>query len=295
LILGLLVLSYRVVAASDEKLQASPPKPTKDEVELSLKLREFELKRREHWLTVFGSTGTALALFLGFWQYVKAEKWKRAEFLAREMKEFFSDVTIQNVLTMIDWSPRRVNLFLSTDPDRQKYPLVTRPLQVTALLPHTFLTKDRGSDAESSSGGSDDAIEAVNWKDKMKYSSREARIRDSYDRFFDGLERFGGYVKSGLLSRKELDPYLRYWIEDIAVFTTNKDDAAWTCLVFAYIEIYGFAGVQFLFQKYGCDISTSKDHFKNQAAEMKDKELAKRLIEECARKRAPGGNSTDVA
>src|ERR1051325_2959733 len=134
---SMLILSTeRLVAAADEKLSVPHAAPAREDVELSLKLKEFELKQTEHWLTVFGSTGTALALFFGFWQYVKAEKWKRAEFLAREMKEFLSDATVQNVLTMIDWSPRRVNLLLSSDPDRQKYPLVTRALEVTALLPH---------------------------------------------------------------------------------------------------------------------------------------------------------------
>jgi amino acid permease len=64
--------------------------------EFDLKRREFDLKQTEHWLTIFGFVGTAVALVFGFYQYLKAEQWKQAEFLSKEMKEFFANRDVRN-------------------------------------------------------------------------------------------------------------------------------------------------------------------------------------------------------
>ena len=109
----------------------------------------------------------------------------------------------------------------------------------------------------------------------------EARIRDSYDQVLDYLERLASYALSGLVAKKELDPYLRYWIEDIAAYTDNADDAAWTCTLLAYIEFYSFKQVQQLFREYGHDISTSGTLFERQSGVMRDQELARKLREAC--------------
>lgn len=232
--------------------------------------REYELKVKEHQLTIFGLIGTVIALVFGYVQYRKADRWKRAEFLAKELKEFFDDPDVKNVLLMIDWGSRRINLLHIDDKNPERYPLVTRRLQVSALMPHTLLVSNGGSDAEgekmSESSGSED------WT--SKFSVEEARIRDSYDRFLDYLERFASYVQSKLVSVKEIDPYLRYWINDIAAYTENADDAAWTCTLFSYIEFYGFSKVQDLFRRYGYGISRSEELFRAQSKVMIDQKLA---------------------
>ena len=58
----------------------------------------------------------------------------RAEFLAREMKEFFDSPRVQNALLLIDWSSRRIRLLDDGADDHGKVK-VTRQLQVRALLP----------------------------------------------------------------------------------------------------------------------------------------------------------------
>ena len=254
--------------------------------EHNLKFREFEFKKTEHWLTVFGFFGTASALVFGFYQYRKAEQWKRAEFLAKEMKDFFANCDVRNALTMIDYSPRRVNLFHDKEANVESYPVVSRTMQVLALLPHTMLSPHGGSDGVADPVGKPELDpELSSWRKKTKYSPNEARIRDSYDQFLDGLERFAANANSRLVSFKELEPYLSYWVNDIAEFTTDKDDAMWTCALMVYIEFYGFAKVQNLFIKYNFDISTSSAWFKKQSQEVEDQDLVARWCEECEKRR----------
>lgn len=253
--------------------------------EHDLRIREFEFRQTEHGLAILGFFGTATALVFGFYQYRKAEQWKRAEFLAMEMKDFFANAEVKNSLIMIDYSPRRVNLFHEKEADVESYPIVSRTMQVLALLPHTILKSCGSSDAESDPVGSPKcAPQLSSWRKKTKYSPSEVRIRDSYDQFLDGLERFGNMTPR-LVSLTELNPYLAYWVNDIAVFTKNKDDAMWTCALMVYIEFYDFANVRELFTKFGFDISISSDLFDRQSREVEDQELLTRWCEECKKKR----------
>jgi hypothetical protein len=70
---------------------------------------------------------------VGLSQYRRAQEWKRAEFLANEIKELLADRKASNALTMIDWSARRIKL------DEKKPTLVTYQMQSKALLPQTFV------------------------------------------------------------------------------------------------------------------------------------------------------------
>ena len=253
--------------------------------EYDLKVKEFQLKQTEHVLSLLGVGGTAFALVFGFFQYRKADQWKRAEFIAKEMKEFFENADVQNVLLMIDWAPRRINLFHEKENDPKKYPRITRDLQVSALEPHTLRVSDQGSD-----GQTDQESEGIGAVDRTsKFSMEETRIRDSYDRFLDHLERFASYLESGLVSKAELDPYLRYWIDDIAELTQNPTDAAWTCALLAYIQFYDFTKVQLLFAKYGHPIEVPGPVFDEQGKKVQDENLVTKLCEALRRKKESEG------
>ena len=242
---------------------------------------DYLLKVKQYQLSLIGLVGTAIAIAFGMFQYWRAEQWKRAEFLAREMKTFFDDPEVKNVLTMIDWAPRRINLFHIEDIDSKKYPIVTRKLQVSGLRPHTLVVKD-GSDPESEAvPESADSEQSQDASKRATYAREEVCIRDAYDRFLDYLERFSSYLQSGLLAKKGLNPFLKYWIDDIAALTTNADDAEWTCALFAYIEFYGFENVQKLFRKYGYDIKVYGKLFQKLSAVIPDAEIPRQLVEAC--------------
>src|SRR5512147_3189123 len=97
---------------------------------------------------VVSALGFGLALIpasMAVRTFRRTDEWKRAEFLAREMKEFFDDPKVQNAVTLIDWGSREVPLLDAGAGNGGKV-RVTRALQVQALLPHTLVSKDAGSD-----------------------------------------------------------------------------------------------------------------------------------------------------
>src|SRR5438132_9177528 len=47
----------------------------------------------------------------GYWQYQTAENWKRSEFVAGQIKDFYADKINESVLLMMDFNPAHVELF----------------------------------------------------------------------------------------------------------------------------------------------------------------------------------------
>jgi hypothetical protein len=64
----------------------------------------------DDYLKIMALLGASIAFGVGLFQYRRAQRWKRAEFLANEMKEFFATPRVQKALLLIDWGRRRVQL-----------------------------------------------------------------------------------------------------------------------------------------------------------------------------------------
>ena len=73
-------------------------------------LRVVDPERSKLLLSIAGYLAGLAAFAIGLTQYRRADYWKRCEFLAREMKEFFADPKVNLTLTMIDWGVRRIKL-----------------------------------------------------------------------------------------------------------------------------------------------------------------------------------------
>ncbi len=83
------------------------------------------------------------------------------------------------------------------------------------------------------------------------YTDEEVSIRDSFDRFLGGLERFEDFRERGLVSVRDLDPYLRYWVETLADPRNSQKSAAVRTRLWAYVNDYGFHGTQRLARAFG--------------------------------------------
>lgn len=227
-------------------------------------------------VSMLGFGGAIAAFSFAVFQYRRAEKWKRIEFIAKEIKEFESDPVIQNALLMIDWGARRINLFLlpnSTGKDSIK---ITRDIQWKALLPHPL--KKEHSEYRTF-GSSEEEIKSEDYQEdyhKKTFTTKEAKIRDTYDAFLTRLDRFATFIQSGLISLEELKPFLNYWI-DAMTQNEHAEDATWRFTLLSYIHFYNYSGVQFLLERFGKDISPASKIYKDLASSVDDKILVERL------------------
>jgi hypothetical protein len=218
-------------------------------------------------VTVAGAVGSFVVFSIGVSTYLRNEKWKRAEFLAREMKEFFATPRVQKALLLIDWSRRTIQL-VDDRPGDESRVVVTRQLQTMGLRPHTLLDRT-GSDSETFTGG--DSVRSEG------FTQPQVVIRDCYDALLDGLERFASYVKTGLIDVASLRPYIGYWIDDISSPTEDPEDAAWCAALLTYISFYRFDGVLCLFDAFEKNIRPSSHSYASFLKLMTDQKLASQL------------------
>jgi hypothetical protein len=135
------------------------------------------------------------------------QDWKRSEFIAGEVKEFYRDPTVARVLQMIDYSDRRYDIGVK---DKDGNALLTR------------VTHSEMAALELREEPSWVAIEAA-LRTSGRYTDEEATIRDFFDTFLYYIERFERFLKLGLISEDEIFPYLRYFIRIFRGELTHVD------------------------------------------------------------------------
>jgi hypothetical protein len=216
-------------------------------------------------VSVVGVCVAAIVFYEGLRQYRRAQVWKRAEFLANEIKELLADRKAANALTMIDWGARRIKL----DPEGQPI-VVTYAMQSEALLPHTRVELSAGAPIESSRASIDETTLG-------KFSSNEALIRDCYDALLDRLDRLGSYLETGLLSPADIRPYLGYYVDELAAPAANATEALWNLTLFTYVRFYHFRGIPILFERFGHDISPGGSVFQGFMKKVDHQKLAQGL------------------
>lgn len=244
-------------------------------------LGAIEVEQLAALLTALTMLGGATAFLMGLLQhqggiaqYHHAEKWRRREFLAREMKEFFADPTIRNALLLVDWGGRRINIDHDDKLSREHWPYIVRAQQTAALHPHTVVPRN----ADIAKAPTDRAEQLDQY---AAFPPLAASIRDTFDSFLDRLGALEGFISGGLISAEELHPYLEYWIKDIASDQAPPEDLEWTLALFAYIDFYDFTGVTRLFDHYKIDIRPGHERWNVIEQKVKDRELVARLRRAC--------------
>ena len=233
--------------------------------------------------------GAIVAFIFAFIQYRRSEQWRRVEFVAKEVKDFESDPTVQNALLMIDWGTREINLFLRSNPEDSDLIEITREIQWRALLPHPLKKSYPEYMALDSSRGE----EGNRDRKKRIFTLEEARIRDTYDAFLTKLDRFSNYIESKLISTEELSPFIIYWVNAMTKNEQPEEDAAWRCTLLTYINYYGYTGVKSLLKNYGRDVSPRSRIYAELRSSMQDQVLAERLFE-ILRSEPLSSNSVDA-
>jgi hypothetical protein len=168
-------------------------------------------------------SGALVAFVIALWQYIKSQRWKRAEFVAGEVKSFLDDIAVKTVLTMLDWGQREIQLYRYDDDASREGVLVDRPLLSSALMIHV---------------------------EHGPFSREEAAIRDIFDRFLSGLERFESFIEAGLVSERDFVPYLHYWTNALAGNDPGLSGGEVLSRFWKFVDFYGYRGVRSLVSRY---------------------------------------------
>jgi hypothetical protein len=147
-------------------------------------------------------------------EYIKVQKWKKSEFLTKEIKEFYKDEDISMICKLLDWNARIVNL------NGQDVKINDNFLE-SALLTH---------------------------RKKAKFTPEEAILRDKFDYFFDRLSYFNIYIENRLVDEKETIKYLSYYLEILS--TPGRKDSVLVKIFQDYISYYEYNNVKGLLNKY---------------------------------------------
>lgn len=178
--------------------------------------------------TWIGLLGAGAAFSIGLSQYRTAQRWKRAEFMAAEVKAFMSEPCVATALLLIDYS----EIALGRDGRRASATgdllVVKDETLVRALAIHTAFAGD---------------IES--------FSEEEMLAREAFDAFFTGLERFEHYLETDLVSADDVRVHLQYWIDKVGNPESGWKPPAFYQAVHAFLNGYEYRGVIHLFQRFG--------------------------------------------
>jgi hypothetical protein len=163
---------------------------------------------------VVAAIGGALAL----WQYWKNQRWRETEFIAKEAKDFFENELVIKALKILDWSVRKIE-----------------------FAPNELETVDRGVlRGALRSGG-----------DAEEFSDEEVYVRDLFDTFFDRLGRFDQYIKSGVVTFKQVESYFRYWGDLLTGKRPELLDKDTLESIWKFLRCYGFKDTVEFLSRFG--------------------------------------------
>jgi hypothetical protein len=174
-------------------------------------------------LNAIALLGAVLAFVVSLLQYRRSQQWKRAEWVAQEMKAYFGDPTVQAAFLMMDWGSRRIPLYPDRENESDRHIRLTNEGVAAALMLHDARDEE--------------------------FSDLEADIRNAFDKTLDGLERFHSYVDTGLVELRDLRPYLSYWAVQLCRSDPPRAEAHRLTRLTAYMQRYGYDGALTLLQK----------------------------------------------
>ncbi len=187
----------------------------------------------EQTLTAFALLGAGVAFVVGLLQYKKAQRWKRAEWVSQEMKEFLTNPQVDAAFKMVDWGWRPIQLFPHREnPDRLEF--ISAQEIVDALRPHG---------------------------NGCTFTEKETAVRDAFDTLCDGLERFESYIRAGLITESDVEPYLDYW----GVHLRPDSPDPKLRRIREYMSHYGWDGATSLLDRFQAPAPARKDTARDRA------------------------------
>jgi hypothetical protein len=162
-------------------------------------------------------------LIKGIYEYTKAQKWKKAEFVSKEIKEFNNDFDIKRAMILLDWNSSELALKTNEIEGENKF-YFNDDLIISALQTH---------------------------KESHIFSVKEVIIKGVFDSLFDRLTMFDNYIETGLIRTKDIKPYLIYWIRILADSKNDRKSKEVRNQIWHYIDEYGYDRIRSFCYKFG--------------------------------------------
>jgi hypothetical protein len=162
-------------------------------------------------------------LAFGLYQYYIAQKWKRAEFAAQQLEKLSADPELDLCCKLLDWAIR-------ISPVPEKYAALTDEKTYV----HDWRTLHQAMLPEEGS-------------DNVDWDWQHMMYRDTFDKFFNYLERINHYISINLISERDVAT-LRYWLEQITDPRFLPPEKR--TLFLRYIERYNYQGVLEMMRRF---------------------------------------------
>ena len=188
---------------------------------------------------VISTVVAVIAFLMALHQWRTAQQWKRAEFVASEVKDAFADPSVRTALYLLDWNARYYDLREKEDgPTELKKVLINDQMLTRALRIHW----------EGESG------EGVQ-KGKAGFTQTEEWIRVVFDDFLGRLQRFAHFKEAELISNDDILPYWRYWLQVMTIPEPHRKSGEVLEAIWRYVYAYGYGDVITLVTDLGFDLN----------------------------------------
>jgi hypothetical protein len=179
---------------------------------------------RANWLEITKILGAGIVFGIGLWQYTKAQRWKRVEFVAAEMRIFFDDEAARAAMIMLDWRQKAMALYKFRGEGDMEKELVT------------YAT----------------VAESLGTAPDTHYTKVQSAIREIFERFIEFLARFEGFIEAGVIEENDLTPYLDYWVKLLAGADEHSPQVTQEVLpqLWKFINFYGYKDIPRFVARY---------------------------------------------
>jgi hypothetical protein len=175
-------------------------------------------------LVVVLTAAIGLGTFIfGFIQYQTNQRWKRNEFLAKEIHDFLCDKCVIDVLKMLDYTGGTIY------EDENGVEIGIRVYHGVDNLKNPVKV---GSEFIVDLGN------ALHYHgDGVVYPAEEI-IRDRFDIYFDYLTRFSVFMTNKLFTKAEIFPYIEYHLQLLGGMRNHS--AGYHEALYTYVILYDF-------------------------------------------------------
>lgn len=171
-------------------------------------------------------------------QAKEQQTWKKAEFLANEVKDFYADKRIERVTHIVDWDTCKIRF---DEKAEQVLCIHDDAKNAKAKLEGPFAEKFFSKNLVVIIS---QALR-VHGKDD-RFTELESAVRDEFDWFFFRLGQFQHMIVSKLFTYEEVEIHLDYVLDLFSGGLPNRVSPALTKTLDAYMKNYSFAAAKSL-------------------------------------------------